>query len=190
MTEAAIIDAIIEREIRRTKAGVVTYTDDPADKGGPTNWGITSKTLGIYRALGRLATRAEVKALTRAEAVDIYRHIFIKQPGFTAVAFEPLRVQLIDFGVNSSPARAVRWLQRVCRFRPVDGRMTPQLTSYVNALPGWLVNDALVAARLYMIDKTSDAPNQKGFEEGWENRALEFFLAIATPDEGTTAPMT
>jgi lysozyme family protein len=184
VTEASIIDAIIEREIRRTPAGVVSYTNDPADKGGATNWGITAKTLGIYRALGRPATRGEVKALTRAEAADIYRQIFIKQPGFAAIAFEPLRVQLIDFGVNSGPARAVRWLQRVCRYRPVDGRMTPALVAYVNALPGWLVNDGLVAARLFMIDKTSDAPDQKRFEEGWENRALEFFLGRAEPGEG------
>lgn len=186
MTEAAIIDAIIAREVRRTRDGVVSYTDNPADKGGPTNWGITAKTLGIYRALGRPATRAEVKALTRDQAAEIYRQIFIKQPGFTAGRFacEPLRLQLIDFGVNSGPTRAVRWLQRVVRYRPVDGRLTPDLLAHVNGMPGPVVNDALVAARLFMVDQTSDAPNQKQFEEGWENRALEFFLGRAEPGEG------
>lgn len=178
MTEDVIIDAIVGRE-----AG---YVDDPADRGGATNWGITAKTLGVFRGLGRQATRAEVKALGVGEAKEIYRQMFVTAPGFLPgrFDFDPLRVQLIDFGVNSGPARAIRWLQRVCQYTPVDGRLTPALLLYVNRLPGWLVNDALVAARLYMVDATSDAPDQKRFEEGWEDRALLFFLSRATPGEG------
>src|SRR3990167_5698429 len=44
------------------------YGDHPRDPGGATNLGITIGTLRTYR--GRAVTKADVKALTRAEAAD------------------------------------------------------------------------------------------------------------------------
>lgn len=169
MTDTEIIAEVIARE-----GG---YVDHPNDNGHATKYGITAVTLGQWRKLGRPATRAEVRALTSAEAADIYRVRYVQNPGFDRIVFQPLRVQLIDFGVNSGPERAIRWLQRVCRVTPVDGVLGAKTADAVNALPGWLVNDALVGARLFMVDATSDAPDQKEFEEGWENRALLFFLS-------------
>jgi lysozyme family protein len=169
MTDEQIIAEVIERE-----GG---FADVANDRGSFTKYGITAATLGQWRKLGRPATRAEVRALTSAEAADIYRVRYVQNPGFDRIVFQPLRVQLIDFGVNSGPERAIRWLQRVCRVAPVDGVLGQATAAAVNALPGWLVNEALVAARLYMVDATSDAPDQKAFEEGWENRALSFFLS-------------
>ena len=65
-----ILDDILRRE-----GG---YVNHPADRGGPTNFGITAQTLGSWRKLGRPATAAEVQALTEPEARAIYR-----QPCFT-----------------------------------------------------------------------------------------------------------
>ena len=47
------------------------YGDHPADPGGATNFGVTRATLAHHR--GRPVTKAEVRALTRAEAAGIYR---------------------------------------------------------------------------------------------------------------------
>ena len=44
------------------------YSNHPEDPGGPTKFGITAKTLGSYRRLGRDATPEEVRGLTLAEA--------------------------------------------------------------------------------------------------------------------------
>ncbi len=49
------------------------YVDHPADKGGPTNMGITLNTLARWR--GHAVTAADVKALTRAEARQILTNI-------------------------------------------------------------------------------------------------------------------
>jgi lysozyme family protein len=173
MTEETIITGVLERE------GGDQFTDRATDNGGPTKYGVTAATLGAYRALGRPATRAEVQALTEEEAREIYRKRFIIAPGFVSanVAFEPLRVQLIDFGVNSGPARAVRWLQRVLQV-PVSGVLDGQTIRALQAAQPHLVNDALVAARLYMIDSaTDDGSIHKSNEEGLESRALQFCLA-------------
>lgn len=169
MTVDTIIDGIVERE-----GG---YVDHPSDKGGPTKFGITATTLGEWRQLHRPATREEVRHLSVAEARQIYHLRYVRNPGFERIPFEPLRAQLCDFAVNSGPARAIRWLQRVLQ-APETGVLDAATLAELGRHDGRLVNDALVAGRLYMVDRWTDADrSQKVFEEGVESRALEFFLS-------------
>lgn len=190
MTEADLIGGILEREggwrdeVRRPNG-----TIDPA-----TNKGITFQTLIAWRQNHGLPTPTldDLRMLSDDEAAQIYREEYVRHPGFTPenIPFEPLRVQLIDFGVNSDPARAIRWLQRVLRV-PVTGRLDGRTMSKLRALnlvkdqsllP--LVNDALVAARSYMIDRAVDSgAMRKQDEEGVESRALSFFLATYSLSE-------
>jgi lysozyme family protein len=53
------IDAMFDDVLRREGG----FVDHPADRGGPTKYGITQRTLGHY--LGRAVDRAEVEALGR-----------------------------------------------------------------------------------------------------------------------------
>lgn len=169
MTTEQVIDGILARE-----GG---FVNKKADHGGATKYGITARTLGLWRGYGRAATVSEVQALTEDEARRYYRERVIGTSPFTAVTYEPLRVQLIDFGINSGNDRAVRWLQRAMGLPPASNVLTPALLGRVNALPGVLVNNALVAARLRMVDDWTDgAADQKQFEEGVESRALAFFV--------------
>lgn len=194
MTADEVIDGLLQRE--GGWRGSVQRPDGTWDP--PTNKGITLPTLQRYHEqyLGWPAsnplTVQDLRDLTDELAVRIYTVLFIDEPGFTPenIPFEPLRVQLIDFGVNSGPERAVRWLQRVLRI-PVTGKIDDATRS---ALDAWhvineesrdffelyyaLVNDALVAARSYMIDQAVDqGAIRRQDEEGLESRALSFFLA-------------
>jgi lysozyme family protein len=54
------------------------FVDHPADRGGPTKFGITQKTLS--RALGRQATTEDVRRLTREIAAEIYRRTYYTNP--------------------------------------------------------------------------------------------------------------
>lgn len=169
MTAEQLIDGILHRE-----GG---FTNNAADKGGATNFGITAQALGLWRRLGRTASVVEVRALTEADARLFYRQRYLDQSPFKAVSYEPLRVQLIDFGINSGNARAARWLQRAMGWKVASDYLTPDMLARINASPGVLVNNALVAARLRMVDDVTDGEaSQKQFEEGWENRALAFFV--------------
>jgi lysozyme family protein len=47
------------------------YSNDPRDPGGPTNMGVTQKTLAAWR--GEPVSAADVKALTLDEARKIYK---------------------------------------------------------------------------------------------------------------------
>ena len=169
MTTDDYIDELLARE--------KGYQDDPRDKGnadgGATNWGITSKTWGAYKQFGRPATRAEIKAITRADATEFYRHEYFLRSPFQVVQDEALRVQLIDFAVNSGSSLALRWLQRTLAV-PVTGVMDPLTVRVVNSYPGHLVNKALCCARLFMLDWATDPGGSidESFEEGLESRAL------------------
>ncbi len=193
MTEHEILDEVLVREggwrdeVERPDGSV-----DPA-----TNLGITLPTLTHWRGrFGLTTTLDDLRHLSPVVAKYIYTDLFITEPGFTPenVPFEPLRVQLIDFGINSGPARAVRWLQRVLGVTPTGTLyekstldrlryMTCDMLDGVAVLrpdKARIVNDALVAARSYMIDRSVDTgAMRKADEEGVESRALSFFLAKA-----------
>ncbi len=183
MTEDTILTEVLDREGGwRPETPRPNAPPDPA-----TNMGITLPTLRTWRKNPAL-TEDDLKDLGPVEARQIYSQMYIADPGFTQanVPFEPLRVQLIDFGINSGPERAVRWLQRVMR-APVTGKMDARTIGWLQHAtiedaefvePLALVNDALVAARSYMIDSLEDTGKLRSAdEEGVESRALSFFLA-------------
>lgn len=184
MTEDEILTEVLQREggYRAQKPRLVGPPDPETNK-GITYWTYTN----YCHKLGKSVSREEFLLMPDALAKAIYTKLFIEDPGFTPgnIPYEPLRVQLIDFGVNSGPTRAIRWLQRVVRMRDVTGQLDAAtvtilqgmaLAPYSILLP--LVNDALVAARVYMIDQSVDQGLMRKIdEEGVESRALSFFLA-------------
>jgi len=173
------IDALIARE-----GG---FSDNPADRGGPTNFGITEQ---VARAYGY---QGDMRALPRATAVAIYRQRYWTGPHFDQVGMivPALGVEMFDCGVNMGVAAAGRFLQRALNVLnrgavdypdvPVDGAVGP-LT--IAALQGyrahrsdaegaavllWLVR-ALRSARYVEIAEGN--PSQEVFEYGWIARQV------------------
>lgn len=169
-----LIDDVFQKEGR-------TYGDQqtrpPIDQ--PTApGGIILPTLSAY--LGRPATLAELQALTAITARPIVRWVLASlaaAAGLQGITFEPLRLQLMDFAYNSGPALAIRWLQRVLRV-PRDGVFGPVTAAALARSDPWLVHQALIAARLQMIDRATDPGGKVDhkYEEGLESRALTFSL--------------
>src|SRR5215218_4676149 len=95
-----LIDELIERE-----GG---YANHPADKGGPTRFGITE---AVARAHGYAGA---MRSLPRIEAAAIYRRLYWLRPRFDQIAKRSERVaaELFDTGVNMGPAVATTFLQR------------------------------------------------------------------------------
>lgn len=100
MTVEKLIDELIERE-----GG---YVDHPADRGGPTNHGITEQ---VARAFG---WKGPMRELPLAIAFDIYKRRYWLEPRFDDVAaiFPAVAEELFDTGVNMGPGVAVQFLQR------------------------------------------------------------------------------
>jgi lysozyme family protein len=96
----SLIDAVIDRE--------GDYVSHPADRGGPTRWGITAP---VARAQGYAG---DMRRLPRDTAADIYRRIYWCAPGFDQIAGRAPRIaaELFDTGVNMGTATAIGFLQR------------------------------------------------------------------------------
>lgn len=112
---SAILVGVLEREGS-------AYTNNPADSGGPTKYGVTQRTLSRYR--GRPVSAAAVEALTESEAFNVYHAMFVEAPGYAQVVplSEAIAEELVDTGVNSGPGRASEFLQRALNALNRNGR--------------------------------------------------------------------
>lgn len=100
MDVSALIEEVIARE-----GG---YSNHPADRGGPTNFGITQ---AVARANGYAG---DMRQLSRALAEAIYRRLYWERPGYSFVAeiAPSVAAELFDSAVNMGPATATGFLQR------------------------------------------------------------------------------
>lgn len=145
------------------------YVNHPADRGGPTNMGITLKTLSDYR--GYLCKAEDVQALDRAEATEIYHKNYWVDPGFftlgRGVVFNDM---LFDAAVHHGPARAVKMLQGMLHLKP-DGVLGPLTREAVNSMTDKHLCCNFMAARVQFIGKIiTDNESQAVFAHGWANR--------------------
>lgn len=105
------LDALFASYITKSilAEGGERYTNDPADRGGETKWGIT---VARARAAGY---SGPMQAMTREQALPIYKLYYWQQPGFDAIAamVPPLGAELLDLGINGGPDTPSRELQRV-----------------------------------------------------------------------------
>ena len=110
-----LVEALIERE-----GG---YTNHPADKGGPTCFGITE---AVARAHGY---RGPMRLLSREEAGTIYRRLYWLRPRFDEIAKRSPRLaaELFDTGANMGPAVAATFLQRALTALNRNGGDYPDL---------------------------------------------------------------
>lgn len=166
------------------------YVNDPDDPGGATNFGVTIHTmrrLGVdLNADGRVDLR-DVKALTRAQAVDIFIKHYFEGPLIGELP-EPLQPSVFDMYVNAG-SNAIRILQQLLRDIginvSVDGVLGPQSIAATRqamaAAPDHLVDAYGIARRNYyfrLADKRAAsrkyARSRAGGKGGWIKRAEEF----------------
>lgn len=131
------------------------YVFDKRDPGGETKWGISKRS---YPALN-------IKALTRDQAVAIYRRDFwdAQQLGKLpqAVAF-----QVFDAGVNHGIGNAVRWLQAAAG-AAADGLIGPRTLAAVRAADQ---NDLLLRFNAARLDFYASLSTFATFGRGWVRR--------------------
>jgi len=166
------------------------YTNKPGDRGGPTKAGITLSTLAHWR--GRPCTAAEVEALTIIEIEEIYRFLYIREPGFDKIQSKELRVFVIDAGVQHDVRDATRMLQRALGLTgaDVDGDCGPKTLALANSKPVPITLSRMLADRIsYYGRLVQDDPQlkraletfprlQAQWAEGWANRMAPFIHSL------------
>lgn len=180
MTIEAMIAELIDRE--------GDYVDHPADRGGPTRWGITEQ---AARAFGY---HGDMRSLPREMAAAIYRERYWMAPHFDMVAQHAnaaLAEELFDMGVNMGPGMAATLFQRALNVMNYEAKFYPDIVAdgrvgrmTLAALDGfvqrrgrdeglavllWAVR-ALRSARYIEIAEKN--PTQEAFEYGWIARQV------------------
>ncbi len=179
----ALIDALIGRE-----GG---YVNHPADRGGPTRWGITEQ---VARAHGYAGA---MRDLPRDVAIAIYYQAYWLEPGFAAISvrYPDVAVELFDIGVNMGTSVAGGFIQRCLNVfnqggaqyadLVVDtrlGRMTLLALEAFRERRGDEGGERLLEAIRSLrgaryIDICEARPTQEAFAYGWFGRMVEMLKA-------------
>ncbi|GEO81313.1 glycoside hydrolase family 108 protein [Pararhodospirillum oryzae] len=179
-------------DIVRREGGFVAH---PADTGGPTQWGISlryAQGIGLDLDGDGDTDPDDVRAVTPAQAMALYRRDFYEAPGFAALP-DSLAPVLVDWAVNSGPTRPVLALQRVLNalgqadptavggHEPLveDGRVGPRTAraarAAVRTLGAALMMNALCDERVaWLRALVARRPSQRVFLAGWLARANGF----------------
>lgn len=173
----ALIDDVLAKE-----GGFVNHE---ADRGGPTNFGITQQTLSRY--LERVVTIDEVKMLDKQTARDIYELRYYRSPKIDKL---PDAVQhfVFDCAVNHGPRRAIKFVQEVCNDSglgplTVDGLMGPrtriQAFACQEQLGDWFLIALVEERQMFYANIVANDESQAVFLDGWLNRARSFLPTIS-----------
>lgn len=166
------------------------YVNDPDDPGGATKYGVTIQTLrrlGLDLTGDGQVTSADVKRLSRAQAVEIFIEHYYRRPRIGELP-EVLRPSVFDMYVNSG-ANAVRILQRLLNQMgqevAVDGVIGPQTTgaaeTAAQAAPDHIADAYGIARRNFYFRLADQRPASRkyartraGGKGGWIKRAETF----------------
>jgi len=156
-----LVDALIDRE-----GG---YVNHPADKGGPTCFGITE---AVARAHGYAGS---MRQLPRNDAAAIYKRLYWFRPRLDEVANRSARLaaELFDTGVNMGPAVAVTFLRRALTALNRGGKDYPDLT------PDGRIGPATLAALDSFLAKRGKSSGETVLLRALEALQGERYLRLA-----------
>lgn len=173
MTVDEQIEALIDRE-----GG---YVNHPADRGGPTKFGITEQNARAFGYDGPM------RDMPRDTARHIYRARYWKQPRLDEVflVYPRVAAEMFDTGVNMGPAVAARMLQRALNLLNRDGSDYPDIgvdgatgAITLHALNGYRARRGAGGEVVLLIalnaqqgcrymDLAEKDPSQEAFLNGW-----------------------
>ncbi len=163
----------LERALEFVFAHEGGYVNNPNDRGGATNMGITQRNYTNYRSSIGLPSQ-DVKYLTKAEATTIYtRNYWLA--GKCNKIYEPLDIIHFDSCVQHGQGNAAKFLQRALGVKD-DGFIgqvtlsTLQTSNITDVIQKYLIN-----RKRFYADIIEKDPSQKIFEKGWYNRVRDLY---------------
>lgn len=138
------------------------YVNNPADKGGPTKYGITQKDMpGV-----------DIESLTEQQAIQYYTEHYWK-PNYTNICDQNIANKLFDMGVLFGVGEAAYLLQRALEFVPL--RWTKIIDQWTLDQINTSQSDKLLFE--YKLHLAAHAKNLAAFDttqqiflDGWLNR--------------------
>lgn len=154
------------------------FVNDPDDRGGATNLGVTQATLSQFREND--VTQEDVENLTVEEAKECYLEMFWK-PSMAGKLPDEVRHLYFDMVVNHGQGNAVKILQMACKGQgddiDVDGAIGPSTIKAASDITEW---ELLVERTGFYWNLVFDGSryqkrnSQAKFIRGWLRRAFSF----------------
>lgn len=165
------------------------YTNDPADKGGATKFGITLGRLKEHKLYFDLnhdkkITKEDVKLLTKDDAKKIYKMDYWAIPfRLDEQKSEKKALLLFDLCVNHGPTGAVALVQKALNAigekLAVDGVYGPKTAAAIDKYDDAKFIDAVLDYREKFYRKiVQNSPSQKKFLNGWINHRVKRLAKI------------
>ncbi|EPJ5577261.1 glycoside hydrolase family 108 protein [Citrobacter amalonaticus] len=152
------------------------YVNDPTDRGGETNLGISDKRDGV--ADGKTDVDGDGKPDTRIRDLTIEQagQIYFRDywyPAYCPLWPDEVALFVFDSAVQHGAKKAVQLLQEAVGFtgKSVDGIAGKNTRAAVeSADPDWLMNRLYLRRSRYYADIIKSNPSQGKFLNGWFNR--------------------
>lgn len=157
------------------------YADNPADPGGPTNFGISIRYL---RSIGELLDfdgdgdmdAADMQLLPQGTAIEIYREMIWEPGRYAQISDQDVATKVFDLAVNMGARQGHKLLQRALRSCGVvlkeDGVIGMVTLAACNKVPGFPQLTALrsESAGFYRA-LAAKKPDLAVFLPNWTKRA-------------------
>jgi lysozyme family protein len=146
------------------------FSNNPADKGGATNRGVTMATFRKWYGADR--TVEDLKAMTDCQWCRIMRSYWdnVKADQIRSQSIADL---VVDWHVNAG-VNAIKRIQRMFGIK-ADGIVGPITLTYLNSPNAEVIFNRLRSAREdYYIEIVKGNPSQQQFLNGWLRRTRSF----------------
>lgn len=176
----------IDTMISRILAEEGGFNNRAADRGGPTNCGISlrfAQQINLDLNGDGVVDEADIRLVTPQIAANVYRTYFYTQPGLAMLPTQ-IQAEVFDIAVNSGANRAIALLQQ--SLNVLDGKgiapdgiigpVTIQRCNMIIASVGFpKLEDTLVDTReVFYQHIVSLDPAERVFLLGWTRRAEGF----------------
>ncbi len=138
------------------------YSNNPADPGGETMYGITARVARAHGYQGEMRNLPldEAKRIARAEYWDTVRADELP---------DAVRFDVFDGSYNSSPGQSVKWVQRAVGV-PDDGKLGPATMAAIHVFDP---ERLLARYNGWRLDFLNDLKTWPTFGKGWAQRIAE-----------------
>lgn len=174
MTKDEKIYKIIEYTIKNFEGG---YVNDPADSGGPTNFGITQK---VYDKFFNVKSSIEdIKNMKMSDAVKIYRSMYFTFNNIDTRYHEDLWHFIFDCYVQHGPNATGKIIQRALNSLgeslEIDGVIGIKTLEKIACHSPEDILKYMIEWRIWLYNQiVSNKPSQNKFLKGWLKRANWF----------------
>lgn len=155
------------------------FINNPDDKGGPTNFGITEPALATYK--GMIVSPQDIINLTKDEAVLIYKQEYWDKMKLDQLKSTALSTIIMDLAVLRGVPTVVRDLQHILAL-PMDGIMGPQTINTVNfsIVPRFIGLQLIKMSQMSFSTICQREVSQLEFLPNWLSRTGDLLNVIYT----------